>query len=220
MSNMRRASVLPAIWLAVCLAACGDNKPSMAEALAQAEKKDAEKKAADEAKKAAIKVDKKEDPLALPWTFDEVKAGLPMDTKVDYKLTGVDAKGKPVDDAWTGTIKAPGENDVGLTSTRISLQDKPQASQVAKIEWSRVSPFFFVERSEPKVTGREKVTVPAGEFDTVVADLEGFFGQHLTVWMIADKPGIYAKVVDHGNKNEEDDQTELVYELTGLQIGE
>jgi hypothetical protein len=217
MSSLRRVSLL----FAFCVAAgCGDGKPSMAEALAEADKKAAEKKAADEAKKAAIEVDKKDDPLALPWSFDEVKAGLKMGTKLDYRLTGVDAKGKPVDDAWTGTIKAPGENDVGLTSTKISQQDTPQATQVAKIEWSRVSPFFFVERSDPKVTGREKVTVPAGEFDTVVADLEGFFGQHLTVWMIVDKPGIYAKVVDHGNKNEENDQTELVYELTAMQLGE
>lgn len=217
MSSMRRGSL---VFVASLVAAgCGDSsKPSMAEALAASDKKEAEKKAAEEAKKASIEVDKKEDPNALPWSFDEVKAGLPMGTKVDYRLTGTDAKGKPVEDAWTGTIKAPGENDVGLTSTRISQQDTPQATQVAKIEWSRVSPFFFVEKSEPKVTGREKVTVPAGEFDTVVADLEGFFGQHLTVWMIADKPGIYAKVIDHGNKNEEGDQTELVYELSGVEI--
>jgi hypothetical protein len=216
MSSLRAASFLFAVSF---VTGCGDGKPSMAEALAKAEKKDAEAKAAEEAK-AAVKIEKKEDPLALPWTFDEVKAGLTMGTKVDYALSGVDDKGKPVKDAWTGTIKSPGESDVGLVSTRVSQQDRPQATQVAKIEWSRVSPFFFVEKSDPKVTGRETITVPAGEFDTVVADLEGFFGQHLTVWMIADKPGIYAKVIDHGNKNEEADQTELVYELTAIAAGE
>lgn len=192
----------------------------MAEALKQSDEKAAAERAAEQAKKDAIKVEKKTDALELPWTRDALKAGLTMGTKVEYALTGTDAKGKPVEDGWTGTVKANNESEVGVISSRVSDKDKPQATQVAMQPWSRVSPFFFVEKSEPEVVTREKVTVPAGDFDCVVAELKGFFGAHLTVWMIADKPGIYAKIVDHGNSNEEADQTELTYELTSLQPGE
>jgi hypothetical protein len=60
----------------------------------------------------------------------------------------------------------------------------------------------------------ESVQVPAGTFDTVVVELRDFFGAHQTVWLIKDKPGIYAKVVDHGNQQDEADKTEMTYELT------
>jgi hypothetical protein len=198
-----------ALAVSTLLLACGDtNKPSMAEALEDAAKRDEkEKKAKEEAdaKAAAQKVEKKVDPKELPWTFDALKAGLLPGTRVKYSLTGTDIKGK---------------KEVGVVSTRESEKDKPQATQVAKTEWTRVSPFFFVERAEPEVIGRETIKVPAGEFETSVAELRGFFGTHLTVWMIVDKPGIYAKVADHGNANEEGDKTELVYELVEFQLGE
>lgn len=218
MSSARSLPILAAVILTV---ACGDaGKPSMAEALAEADKKEADRKAAEQAKKDAIKVEKKTDALELPWSFDDLKAGLPMGTALEYQLTGTDAKGKPVEDKWTGEVKANNENEVGVISSRDADKAKPQATQVAMIPWSRVSPFFFVEKSEPEVTAREKVSVPAGEFECVVAELKGFFGAHLTVWMIADKPGVYAKVVDHGNINDEADQTELTYELVSLKLGE
>lgn len=190
----------------------------MSEALEKADAKEAARKQAEQEKKDAIVVDKGSDKLELPWTFDELKAQMPLGMKVTYALSGTDAKGKPVEDTWSATLKHNSEDEVGASATRESQKDSPLAGQVARHEWARTSPFFFVEKSETTVDRREKVTVPAGEFECVVAEEKGFFGAHLTVWMIADKPGVYAKVVDHGNANEEEDQTELTYELTQIDM--
>ena len=75
---------------------------------------------------------------------------------------------------------------------------------------------FVLEKAERELVAVEKVKVPAGEFDCVKAEIKGFFGGHHTVWIIKDKPGIYAKVVDHGNANEDEDKTEKVYELAKI----
>ena len=79
---------------------------------------------------------------------------------------------------------------------------------------------FSVEKPEYELKARETITVPAGEFDTVVAEIKGFFGAHQTVWMIVDKPGLYAKVNVLANAGAEGDQTNLVYELAEVKVEE
>jgi hypothetical protein len=206
--------VVACVWT---LPACGGSEPSVTESLAKAEKEDAERKAAEQAKKDAIKVAPKDDVLEIPWTYEALQAEMPIGMTVRYALTGTDAKGKPVEDGWSATLRVNTDKEVGASATRDSAKDSPMAKQVARHEWTRASPFFWVERAETTVERREKVTVPAGEFDCVVVDFKGFFGAHQTAWMIADKPGVYAKVIEHANANEAEDQTELVYELTAIE---
>jgi hypothetical protein len=50
----------------------------------------------------------------------------------------------------------------------------------------------------------------------VVLEIKGFFGSHRTVWAIPDKPGVYAKVVEHPNAAEKNDRTDLTYELLSI----
>ena len=85
--------------------------------------------------------------------------------------------------------------------------------ELATVQWSKFSPMFALEKPEHELVERTKITVPAGEFDTVVVELKDFFGNAKTVWMVVDKPGVYAKVVEKANTATEDDQTELTYEL-------
>ena len=75
--------------------------------------------------------------------------------------------------------------------------------------WGKLSPFFHVDQSETTLTKKESVQVPAGTFDCVVADLKDFFGKQLTVWMVVDKPGVYAKVVET-YPNAEDNKTNQI----------
>lgn len=208
------------VALSPCLACDGDKAPSMAEALAKSDKAEADRKAAEEKKKAAVKVQPglADDPSKVehPWTVDKVRSGLPMGTVIKYAVSGLNAKGKDVTDAYRAEVKGNNENDVRIVQTLLSAADTPQATQVATLPWDRVSPFFAVEKATTEITGREKITTAAGEFDCIKADLKGFFGAHKSVWMPIGKPGIYAKVIDHGNANEEGDQTEMVYELSEL----
>ncbi len=208
-----------ALCLAVCLGsplACDGGEPSISKSLADADAKEAKRLADAEAAKKAVVVKKDPNALELPWSVDAMKAQLQMGLKLEYAITGVDAKGKPVEDSFLGVVKAANPGDVGVVAYRASQAQEPIASQVATTPWGSLSPFFAVEKAKSKLVRTESVTVPAGSFDCVVVELEGFFGAHRTVWMVRDKPGVYAQVVDHGNRTDEADQTELTYALTSI----
>lgn len=220
--SLGRGVLASAVTISLLGGLACDDKPSAAEALEKTKEKDkAEKEAKAKAEKdAAAKAKaKKEGVLENPWTFDSVKASLTMGSKVSYAVSGLDAKGKEVTDEFWGEVKGNRPDEVAVTKTLASQKDTPQATQVARLPWAKSSPFFPVERAEVTLAGKESVTVPAGTFDCVKAEVKGFFGAHLTVWMAADKPGVYAKVEDHGNANEEEDQTAMVYELTKHEAG-
>ena len=211
-----------AVWLmlgALALSGCDDKKPSMADALAESDAKEAKRKADAEAAKKAAKPVKDPNVLAMPWTVDGLKEGLSMGMQLEYALTGTDAKGKPVEDTYTGKVKANNASDVGVVAYRGTQASEPIATQVATLSWSTLSPFFSVERPSTELVRKESITTPAGTFDTVVVEVKGFFGAHRTVWMVADKPGVYAQVVDHGTATDEADQTELTYVLTSVAAG-
>lgn len=199
---------------------CGGDKPSIEEAMQKAKKAEEEKKAADAEKKAAVKKTPSlaDDPSKVehPWNIDKVKTGLPMGTVIMYDVSGTNAKGKEVTDEFRGEVKGNNENDVAITQTLMSAADTPQATQAASFPWSNLSPFFGVEKAEVEVARRETVQTPAGSFDCIVVELKGFFGAHKTVWLPIGKPGIYAQVVDHGNANEEGDETEMTYVLKSV----
>ena len=65
-------------------------------------------------------------------------------------------------------------------------------------QYSRFSPFvnLFTEPSSAvyEVLGRERIDVEAGSFDCVIVYISG--GANLKVWMIIDRPGVYAKYLD------------------------
>jgi hypothetical protein len=65
-------------------------------------------------------------------------------------------------------------------------------------EYSQFSPFvnLFTELSSVvyEVVGRERVNVEAGSFECIVVYISG--GVNLKVWMIIDRPGVYAKYLD------------------------
>lgn len=208
---------------ALCLLVGCDDNPSLTEQMQK--QADAENKKKEDAETAKIEAAKKnapekkaEDPnaLELPWTIDELRTGLEMGTTVDYAVTGVDAKGKKVEDTFFGVLKKNSEKEVGVTKYLGKMAKDPIASQVASLEWGSFSPFFPMEKPEHELVKVENVQVAAGSFNTVVVELKDFFGAHQTVWMIRDKPGIYAKVVDHGNTTNEGDKTEITYELTKI----
>jgi hypothetical protein len=202
--------------LALSLLIACDDKPTLTENMKKADELDAKRKAAEEAKKKDVKVEKDPNALELPWSSDETKAALEMGTTVEYSVTGTDAKGKPVEDIYYGEIKANDAAEVGVNKYHGKMAKDPVASQVAKLPWGSFSPFFPMEKPEHELVKLESVTVPAGSFDAVVVELRDFFGAHQTAWLIKDKPGVYAKVVDHGNANDEADKIEITYELTKI----
>lgn len=197
-------------------AGCDSSDMSITEALAESDKKEAEKKAKAAAEKKAATPKKDPNLLEMPWSVDAMKAGLPMGLTLEYAVAGSDAKGKPVEDTYQAVVKATNPGGVGVIAFHGSAKGEA-AKQLQTVDWSKYSPFFAVERPEMTLVRKESVTVPAGTFDTVVVELKGFFGAHRTVWMVADKPGVYAKVVDHPNRSEAEDATDRTYTLSSME---
>jgi hypothetical protein len=179
-----------------------------------ADKKADAGKQADEAKKADKPAEKK---LELPWMREALHDAMPLGTVVMFKQTGKDAQGKDVEDDYRCEIKYSSATEVGTVCNGVNHPSKDKgANEVAKAEWTDFSPIFGVSRPEHTLVERADITVPAGTFDTVKVELKDFFGANYTVWMIADKPGLYAKVEKHPNSGVEGDKTEMVFELATL----
>jgi hypothetical protein len=210
----------PSIFIcavALALPACGGGESSEKDIAKSLSFKEEKKEAKKEEKADAAPKEKK---LELPWTFEQVREALRGGATLIYKQTGTDAKGKSVEDDFKCEVKKSSGDEVGTNCNGVNHPSKDKgAAMVASAEWSQYSPFFSVDRVEKTLVGFEEVTVPAGTFPTVKAELKGFFGNSYTVWMIEDKPGIYAKAIKHANAGEENDQTELTFELAEITMG-
>ena len=210
------------VWVILLSVGCGSkSEPSVVEALEASDAKEAQRKAKEAAEHEAAKAQlKKDDVLEIPWTVDSMKAKLEMGLTLEYAVSGTDAKGKAVEDTYLAEVKATNPDGIGVIAYHGSAKGGA-AKQLQTVDWGKLSPFFVVERPQSQVLRKETVTVPAGTFETVVVELKGFFGAHRTVWMVEEKPGVYAKVVDHPNASESEDdagdQTEMTYELTKLE---
>ena len=64
-----------------------------------------------------------------------------------------------------------------------------------------------------RVTGQEKITTAAGTFDCTVIDACGHSEKTYRIWMINDKPGIFAKVIEERPDSFDENFTYKVYEL-------
>ncbi len=192
----------------------GSTSGSIAKALETPAKAEAKSDAKSDGK---AKAKPAPDPNAPPWTPAQVKSAIAAGTKLAYARSGTDAKGKKVGGTLTYVVAKIGD-DGPVTSYTIDPDPGTNAasSQLATVPWSNLSPLFAMEKPTVTVSGRESVTVPAGTFECSRAQLEDFFGNSKTVWMIVDRPGIYAKVEDHGSARDEADKTEIVLELTAL----
>lgn len=190
-------------------AACDGGKQDEKKTEAKADEAPAEPEA--EAEPAAPK-GLAPDAVELPWSYDDVKGSFGAGTKYVYALSGTDEKGKAVEDKFECAVKKADEAAAGLSCNRVDQPIKG-AGELATVQWSKFSPMFALEKPEHTLVERTKVTVPAGEFDTVVVELKDFFGNTKKVWMVVDQPGVYAKVVELPNAGAEGDETELTYEL-------
>lgn len=186
--------------------------------------KAAAKDGADKSDKAADKADKPAEPpadkpkkLENPWERSGVSETMKLGTTLVYKQTGKDAAGKDVEDDYQCTIKSSSADGAGVLCNGINHPSKDKgANEVATTPWTELSPFFAVEQPQTKLIGRADLTVPAGTFDTIEIEVKGFFGDDYTFWLIADKPGVYAKVIKRANSTTEGDQTNLTFELASM----
>ncbi len=209
---MHRSPLIALILIAglsLPVACGGDSKKAepKAEKTPEAEEEKKEEKAEDAAPK-EVKLD-------FPWLREKVAAEMKPGTVLTYALSGTDAKGKDIADDYRCEVKKSDDKSVGTVCNTVNKPSEDKgANEVATRDWTKYSPFFAVEKPTATLVEVAEITVAAGSFKTVVVELKDFFGANYKVWMIADKPGIYAKV-EEGARGP-DDKTSKVYELTSI----
>ncbi|GEM_PF-1160095 len=211
MSFFRPRFVIP---LCSTLAACGGDGAPAPQSKSIAQALEPPKKPEKPAEVPAVPTKKDPNVVEYPWSLQDVKSATIAGAKAVYKRTGTNVKGKKVNDELTYLVRSTDDKGAG-TSYTISPDPGTNraSSQVANMPWTKLSPLFAMDNPEQTLAGRESITVPAGTFETVKVELKDFFGNKRTVWLVVDKPGVYAKIVDHGNDADEHDKTEIAHEL-------
>jgi hypothetical protein len=211
---LRAPSIVLAAAISIPLALLACDKPADKAAAKDSKSDKAAEKA--ETKPAEPAADKPKK-LEQPWERSAVTETMKLGTTLVYKQTGKDAAGKDVEDDYQCVIKSSAADGAGVLCNGINHPSKDKgANEVATTPWTEFSPFFAVEQPQTKLIGRADLTVPAGTFDTVEIEVKGFFGDDYTFWLIADKPGVYAKVIKRANSTTEGDQTNLTFELASM----
>ncbi len=79
---------------------------------------------------------------------------------------------------------------------------------------SSYNKLFPLKQADFRIAGKEQVTTPAGTFQCTVIEALGDFDTMEKMWMINDKPGVYAKIIME--KKDPDFGFYKVYELQGI----
>lgn len=213
LASMTRAAALAlALALPLTLIACDKGEAKKADDK-QAAKAD-DKKADDKAEPKADKPKK----LEHPWERSAVAEAMKAGTTLTYKQTGKTIEGKDVEDDFKCVVKSATANDVSVLCDGVNHPSEDKgAKEAPTLSWTEFSPFWAVEQPQTTLKSRADLTVPAGTFDTVEIEVKGFFGDDYTFWLIADKPGVYAKVHKRANSTAEGDQTDLTFELATIE---
>lgn len=72
------------------------------------------------------------------------------------------------------------------------------------------SPLFPLKDLDFRIAGREQITTPAGTFDCTVLEAVNYSGVSIKLWLIDNKPGIYAKIIEDDTTG---DDHYIIYEL-------
>jgi hypothetical protein len=72
----------------------------------------------------------------------------------------------------------------------------PEDREMPKNNYDQYKQLFPLDEDTFRVVGEEEITVSAGTFNCTVIEAAGSFDENLKLWMIIDKPGIIAKVIN------------------------
>lgn len=145
----------------------------------------------------------------IPWTQADLQEGFEVGTTIVYDRSGTAREGRPA--GGTHTFRVDGTSPQIVEIYSLWEDGGERGYGTDSRAWPDAVFLFSQGDARTSVVGTESVETPLGTFDTVVVEVShDFFGTRQTYWMIADRPGVYAKVVDHGK---EDSGTHLVYTL-------
>jgi hypothetical protein len=78
----------------------------------------------------------------------------------------------------------------------------PEDTELPPNEFDEYNSLYPEDDNSFRVVGTEQITIAAGTFDCTVIEAVDGWDHSKKLWMINDKPGIYAKIIDE-NTNED-----------------
>lgn len=148
---------------------------------------------------------------SLPWTLEDLQQAFRPGVKITYSRSGTNDEGEEVGGTSVFEVVEATEQQVHIAASWEDPLNQEWGSGPIETDWESAMFLESLSGAEIEVVGSERVEIPAGVFDTVVVELtHDFFGTTDRYWLVPDQPGVYARVVDYGK--EEDDQ-EIVLTL-------
>ncbi len=147
-----------------------------------------------------------EDGAKLPWTIDQIYAGLKKVKEMVYHVDHfVPKKGKT--DSWTNSYKVKYHSDKEMGIREYSYFQKDYVDMddcIFPLNDDTTGQMVFFPQEEPeyfRVVGTEDIKTDLGTFKCTVVEGVGDFDLKLKYWMINNKPGVFAKII----KSKEED---------------
>lgn len=149
----------------------------------------------------------------IPWTAADLQEAFSVGTRFVYARSGTDTRGREAAGTHHFEVKSTSEQVVDIDSIWEDAGER--GSSLQSLLWKDAIFLFSFSNAQAKVLGTEQVETPLGSFDTVVVEVsDDFFGNRQTYWMIPERPGAYAKVVDHGKEGSSTNLVMVLNEMT------
>ncbi len=141
-----------------------------------------------------------EDGEKLPWrNWSEMKMDLLDVKQLVYKYsTLVSGTASFETKLLTSDVKATLEEEGFLIDNIFNGYDRYNLPEDAEFQENRnfAAPLYPLEDDVFRVVGDEEITTPAGTFNCTVVEVASDSGAQKKLWMIQDKIGVYAKIID------------------------
>jgi len=155
-----------------------------------------------------------EDTAKLPWTIDQIYAGLKNVKEMVYHVDHfVPKRGKT--DSWTNSYKVKYHSDKEMGIREYSYFQKDYVDMddcIFPLNDNTMGQKEFFPQEKPdyfRVVGTEDIKTDLGTFKCTIVEGLGNFDLKLKYWMINDKPGIFAKIIKSKEKDNPFDYTNV-----------
>jgi len=161
-----------------------------------------------------FKYDEEEEKVKLPWlNWSEMKNDILDVSQLVYNYSVLIEDTESFDtEILTANVQASLEEEGFEIDYIFDGYDSYSNQSELRINHNYSSPIYPLEGIIYRVVGEEQITTPAGTFECTVLEAVGFSGILKKLWMVNDKIGVYAKIIE-----EDTDENFVHYYIYELQ---
>lgn len=138
-------------------------------------------------------------PAGIAWSDTGLRGGLTIGTRMVFDRSGIDNMGLEAGGTHTFEVIRATDTEIVVETVWEDPANEAMGSMDYFGQWGGAYYLLSTSDHEANVIGEEQVETPAGTLDTVVVEVTGKWDTKHTYYMVADQPGVYAKVVDESD---------------------